>query len=78
MFKTEILLNSVNKVTNFVDIIDKQDFVVDLCSRRFIVDARSIMGIFSLDLSNPVVLTAYVDNESQFEEFKKAIKEFLV
>lgn len=78
MFKTKILINSVNKVTNFVDIIDKQDFTVDLCSRRYVVDARSIMGIFSLDLSNPVILTAYVDNESQFEEFKKAIKEYLV
>ena len=78
MFKTEILLNSVNKVTNFVNIIDQQDFAVDLCNRRYVVDARSVMGIFGLDLSNPVVLTAYVDNESQFEEFKKAIKDYLV
>lgn len=78
MFKTEILLNSVNKVTNFVNIIDQQDFAVDLCSERYVVDARSVMGIFGLDLSNPVVLTAYVDNESQFEEFKKLIKAYLV
>jgi phosphotransferase system HPr-like phosphotransfer protein len=49
-----ILLNSINDVKNLVNIVNKYDFDIDLTSGRYVVDAKSIMGIFSLDLSKPI------------------------
>ena len=45
-----IMLKSINDVKDFVNIVNKYDFDVVLTSGRYIVDAKSIMGIFSLDL----------------------------
>ena len=47
-----IMLHSINDVKTFVNSVNKYDFDVDLTSGRYVVDAKSIMGIFSLDLSN--------------------------
>ncbi len=50
----EIMLNSINDVKNFVNTVSKYDYEIDLTSGRYVVDAKSIMGIFSLDLSKPI------------------------
>lgn len=70
-----ISLPSVEAVKNFNNKIFGLPGDFDLGSGRYIVDARSIMGIFSLDLSKPVSLTINSDNE---EEVVEAIKEFIV
>ena len=69
-----IMLNSINDVKNFVNIVNKYDFDVDLTSGRYVVDAKSIMGIFSLDLSKPIKVDihsegaqALVDEMNQFK-----------
>ena len=49
-----IRLKSVNDVKDFVGIVNNFDYEVDLISGRYIVDAKSIMGIFSLDLLKPI------------------------
>ena len=49
-----IMLNSVNAVKDFVNIVNKYDFDIDLVSGRHVIDAKSIMGIFSLDLTKAV------------------------
>jgi phosphocarrier protein HPr len=49
-----VRLKSVNDVKDFVGIVNNFDYDVDLISGRYIVDAKSIMGIFSLDLLNPI------------------------
>lgn len=54
MKKVTISLASINDVKSFVNIVSKYDFDVDLISGRYVVDAKSIMGIFSLDLSKPI------------------------
>ena len=56
----DLLLSSINDVKDFVNIVSKYDFDVDLTSGRYVVDAKSIMGIFSLDLSKPkyILMTA--------------------
>ena len=46
----QILLSSINDVKNFVNTVSKYDYEIDLTSGRYVVDAKSIMGIFSLDL----------------------------
>ncbi|MDD3766733.1 MAG: HPr family phosphocarrier protein [Eubacteriales bacterium] len=57
-----IMLTSINDVKNFVNIVNKYDFDVDLTSGRYVVDAKSIMGIFSLDLSKPIRVDIHSDN----------------
>ena len=53
MKTVKISLNSIDKVKSFVNDITKFDVDFDLVSGRYVIDAKSIMGIFSLDLSKP-------------------------
>ncbi len=68
----KISLNSIDKVKSFVNTITKYDYDFDLVSGRYVIDAKSIMGIFSLDLSRPIDLTIHTDNdvESVLEDLK--------
>ena len=75
MTKTKVMLDSINAVKKFVSIVSMYEFDVDLVSGRYAVDAKSIMGIFSLDLSSPIELVAHTDDASKF--FGE-IKEFIV
>jgi phosphocarrier protein HPr len=68
MVSENILLNTINDVKNFVNIVSKYDFEVDLTSGRYVIDAKSIMGIFSLDLSKPIKLEASCEKDSKFVE----------
>ena len=63
MKTVQISLNSINKVKSFVNDITKFDVDFDLVSGRYVIDAKSIMGIFSLDLSKPIELNIHADNE---------------
>jgi phosphotransferase system HPr-like phosphotransfer protein len=63
-------------VKNFVNTVSKYDFDVDLVSGRYAVDAKSIMGIFSLDLAKPIKVEIYSDNCQQFmDEIKGFVQE---
>lgn len=57
----KISLNSIDKVKSFVNDITKFDSDFDLVSGRYVIDAKSIMGIFSLDLSKPIDLNIHAD-----------------
>ena len=70
-----ISLQALNDVKEFVNIVMRFDFDVDLVSGRYAIDAKSIMGIFSLDLSKPIELHAHTDNA---KEFLNAIDKFIV
>lgn len=72
---TTVMLGTINDVKNFVSVVTQCDYDVDLISGRYAVDAKSIMGIFSLDLSKPIKLEAHTDDAS---EFFAQIKEFIV
>lgn len=58
-----INLGSIDKVKAFVNDITKFDSDFDLVSGRYVIDAKSIMGIFSLDLSKPIDLNIHSENE---------------
>ena len=58
-----ITLNTINDVKEFVSAVSKCEFDVDLVSGRYVVDAKSIMGIFSLDLSKPIDLNIHADGD---------------
>ena len=75
MKKTTVMLDSISAVKKFVNIVTAYDFDVDLASGRYAVDAKSIMGIFSLDLSKPIQLTAHT---ADADKFFTEITEFIV
>jgi phosphotransferase system HPr-like phosphotransfer protein len=69
-----ISLKSITDVKDFVNIVNKYDFDIDLTSGRYVVDAKSIMGIFSLDLSKPIRVDVHADDcEKFFEEIKNCV-----
>jgi phosphotransferase system HPr-like phosphotransfer protein len=73
----DISLNSIDKVKNFVNLINRFDYDFDLVSGRYVIDAKSIMGIFSLDLSKPIALNIYAD-EKDIDEILTALEPYLV
>ena len=60
----QISLNSIDKVKAFVNDITKFDCDFDLVSGRYVIDAKSIMGIFSLDLSKPITLNVHAEGDA--------------
>ena len=59
-----ISLNSIDKVKSFVNDISRFDYDFDLVSGRYVIDAKSIMGIFSLDLSKPIELNIHAAEDA--------------
>lgn len=75
MTKTTVFLQAINDVKDFVNVVMRYDFDIDLVSGRYAVDAKSIMGIFSLDLSKPIQLNAHTDDA---DAFLNDIEKFIV
>ena len=71
MKTVQISLNSIDKVKSFVNAITQFEFDFDLISGRYVIDAKSIMGIFSLDLSKPIDLAIHA--ESNMDEIMEKI-----
>ena len=76
MKTVKISLNSIDKVKSFVNEIAKFDNDFDLVSGRYVIDAKSIMGIFSLDLSKPINLNIHADEN--MAAILEAIKPYIV
>lgn len=74
MKSIKISLNSIEKVKSFVNEIAKFDSDFDLVSGRYVIDAKSIMGIFSLDLSKPIDLNIHAEEDA---EIIAALKPYL-
>ena len=71
-----IKLSLVENVNNFVTIVTRYPFEMDLRAGRHVVDAKSILGIFSLDLSKPITLEIYSDEcEALLEDIKPFLAE---
>ena len=75
MKTVKISLNSIDKVKAFVNDITKFDYDFDLVSGRYVIDAKSIMGIFSLDLRMPICMTVNSDDCGNIFD---AVKEYLI
>ncbi len=72
----KVSLNSIDKVKTFVNEIIKYDFDFDLVSGRYVIDAKSIMGIFSLDLSKPIDLSIHA--EENLDEILEILKPYMI
>jgi len=76
MKTVKISLNSIDKVKSFVNDITKFDNDFDLVSGRYVIDAKSIMGIFSLDLSKPIDLSIHA--EDNLDKILEVLKPYMV
>ena len=76
MKTVKISLNSIDKVKSFVNEITKYDYDFDLVSGRYVIDAKSIMGIFSLDISKPIDLN--IHNADNLDEIMEQLQPYLV
>ena len=73
----QISLNSIDQVKSFVGAISKFDNDFDLVSGRYVIDAKSIMGIFSLDLSKPIDLSIHADGP-ELEAVLEVLKDYQI
>ena len=76
MKTVQISLNSIDKVKSFVNEITKYDNDFDLVSGRYVIDAKSIMGIFSLDISKPIDLNIHAD--SNIDSILAALDSYII
>ena len=76
MKTVQISLNSIDKVKSFVNDLAKYDVDFDLVSGRYVIDAKSIMGIFSLDLSKPIDLNIHA--EDNVEQILEALSPYII
>ena len=76
MKTVKISLNSIDKVKSFVNEITKYDYDFDLVSGRYVIDAKSIMGIFSVDLSKAVDLRIHAEG-AEAEKAMEVINPFI-
>ena len=75
MKTVKVRLSSIEAVRDFVEAVRKYEAEIDLASGRYVVDAKSIMGIFSLDLMNPITLTVHKDD---CDDILDALKAYIV
>lgn len=75
MKSIKVSLAMAESVKNFVNIVSKYSYEIDLRSGRFVIDAKSLLGIFSLDLSKPIVLEIHSDN---CDDLIKDLSQFIV
>lgn len=75
MTTVKIRLTTIADIRDFVNLVTACENEVDLASGRYVVDAKSIMGIFSLDLMQPLTMTVHSDDCG---DFLQKISRFIV
>ncbi len=73
MITVQVLLNNIENVNKFVAKMSEKDYDVDLSSGKYLVNAKSMMGVLSLDLTKPVTVTAETDDATFLEEIDEYI-----
>ncbi|MGW8114909.1 HPr family phosphocarrier protein [Caproicibacterium sp. NSD3] len=76
MYTTKIHLSNIDDVKKFVSLVSSFPFEVNLCADKYKMDAKSIMGVFSLNLSEPITVEVNECSEEEKELFAQKIKEF--
>jgi len=76
MKSVTILLDTIEKVRSFVNTVSRCDGEFDLVSERYVIDAKSIMGIFSLDLSKPLRLDIHCSDN--YDAVVAELKDYIV
>ena len=71
MVKCEVLLNTADKIADFIKVVSRIEEDVDLSKGRYTIDAKSIVALFTLDLNKIAILTIHSDDESLLDNFKE-------
>ncbi len=74
--KIKIILNDFSRAKKFIQEVSKFDSDIDAIKDRYIVDAKSIVGIFTLDLSKSITIVLHSDNEEEIKRFHEVMEEF--
>ena len=77
MKTVKVSIDSIEKVKEFVTIVNEYPYDFDLVTGRYVINAKSIMGIFSLDISKPLDLNIR-DANTQINEILESLKPFIV
>lgn len=77
MHSKEFLINTIHKVKEFNILASSYKENIDVSEGRHVVNAASILGIFSLDLLNPVTVTIHTDDLERADQFFKEVEEVL-
>ncbi|MBE6964825.1 MAG: HPr family phosphocarrier protein [Oscillospiraceae bacterium] len=77
MYNFKITLSSINEVKSFVNAACSQMCDIDIISGRYVIDAKSIMGIFSIDLTKPVTVSVN-GTEEEYKAFRELVKDIVV
>ena len=75
--KITITLNDFIRIKNFSSEVVKFESDIDLVKGRYIIDAKSTIGIFTLDLSSPVDVVIHSDDEDEIRRFNEVMEEFV-
>lgn len=78
MLEKTIMLTSIEDVRNFVELANEKEYDIELISGKYVVNAKSIMGVFSLDLTKPITMLAHCEHiaelSRQTEKYAVGIK----
>ena len=76
MKKVTVNLNEMKKLNSFVNVVSTFESDVDAIRDRYVINAKSIMGLVTLDLSKPLEITIYSEDEVEIQRFEEAMKNF--
>jgi phosphocarrier protein HPr len=71
MVECNILLDTIDKIADFIKVVSKIEYDVDLVKGRYTVDAKSVVGVFTLDLSKEAKIIIHTDDENILDKFKE-------
>lgn len=73
-----IIINTIDKAKDFSNMADKYTGSLDILSGRYTIDAKSILGIFSIDITKPVELRINGDDEKEITNFLESIDKYII
>ena len=71
MVKCEVLLDTIDKIADFIKVTSRIEEDIDLSKGRYTIDAKSIVALFTLDLSKVAILTIHSDDEKLLDKFNE-------
>lgn len=74
----DVALNTIGKVKKFTNIANSFDCEIDVLQGRYIISAKSLMGIFSLNLTETVTVEIESDDEKEIDRFLEKMEEFRI
>lgn len=75
--KIVLNLNTLDKVKRFTDLTNRFNSDIDIVRERYVIDAKSIIGIYTIDLTKPVIVRIISNDREEIARFNKQMEEFI-